>query len=116
MHRPYVTIVAVVLAALAWLATSSTRPLGPSMALAEVPAPAKTSARDGWRKEFEEVCARTQDAMTLSTSELRSLVERCDILKPALEALGGSEGKVYVKRLLACRNLYAYVLESRQVQ
>jgi hypothetical protein len=31
-----------------------------------------------------------------------------------VEALGGSEAKVYLKRLVACRNLYAYVLESRQ--
>jgi hypothetical protein len=116
MHRSDVRIVAGVLVALAWVATPSTRSLAPPMALAETPAPARISAKDGWKKEFEEVCARTQDAMTLPTSELRSLVERCDNIKPALETAPASEGKVYVKRLLACRNLYAYVLESRQVQ
>ena len=74
---------------------------------------AQAPASDGWKKEFEEVCAKTQDAMALPVVELRSLVERCDKLKPAIEALGESERKVYARRLAACRNLYAYVLASR---
>jgi hypothetical protein len=100
---------AALLAAATWLAPATLR-LAPPSARAEAPA----APRDGWKKEFEEVCAKTQDAMVLTTAELRSLVERCDKLKPQVEALGESERKVYSRRLSACRNLYAYVLESKQ--
>ncbi len=100
-------VVAAALGAVAWLASPAAR-LAPSPALAQA------AASDGWKKEFEEVCAKTQDAMALSTDELRALVELCDKLKPRVDALGESERKVYSKRLAACRNLYAYVLESRQ--
>lgn len=65
-----------------------------------------------WKQEFELVCAQTQDAMSLSADELTSLIARCDRLKPAIEALGPSERKVYSRRLQACRDLYAFVLES----
>jgi len=85
--------------------------LGPTF-VPTIPA-AQAPAASDWKKEFEEVCAKTQDAMLLSQDELRELVRRCDALKPRLEALGESERKVYLKRLSACRNLYAYVLESR---
>jgi hypothetical protein len=77
-------------------------------------AAAQAPAADGWRREFDEVCARTQDAMVLSTEELKSLVGRCDRLRPTLEGLAESERKVWVKRLAGCRNLYAYVLEARE--
>jgi hypothetical protein len=100
---------AAALGAAAWLAPAVAG-LAPPSARAQAPA----AARDGWRKEFEEVCAKTQDAMVLTATELRSLVDRCDRLKPQVEALGESERKVYSRRLSACRNLYAYVLESKQ--
>jgi hypothetical protein len=106
MARIRKIVLAAALGAAAWTAAPGAR-LAPARALAQAP------AQDGWKKEFEEVCAKTQDAMTLSTAELRSLVERCDRLKPLVEALGESERKVYARRLAACRNLYAYVLESR---
>ena len=83
----------------------------PAVAQAPGKAPA---ARDGWKQEFEELCAKTQDAMALDSEELRSLVSRCDKLKPAIDGLAESERKVYAKRLAGCRNLYAYVLESRE--
>lgn len=68
----------------------------------------------GWKEEFEEVCSKTQDAMSLGTGELRSLIERCDKLKPAVDALEESARKVYTRRLSACRELYAFVLETRE--
>jgi hypothetical protein len=99
---------AVALAVAAW--SGGPAPwLGGPVALAQAPAPAPGT----WKKEFEEVCAKTQDAMALPIAELKTLVERCDKLKPAIEALGESERKVYARRLAACRNLYAYVLASR---
>ena len=79
---------------------------------------AAAAAPDGgtagdWRREFEEVCARTQDAMALGADELRRLVTRCDELKPALERLEESERKVYSRRLEACRGVYQFVLDTR---
>jgi hypothetical protein len=74
---------------------------------------ARAAAPPDWRKEFDEVCGRTQDAMSLSTDELRSLVERCDKLRPAIDALEESQRKVYTRRLQACRDLYQFVRDSR---
>ncbi len=85
------------------LAAPAARPAPPPVAAA---APA-------WRTEFDEVCARTQDAMALSAEELRSLLARCDALLPALEKLAESERKVFTRRLQACRSLYQFVLDSR---
>jgi hypothetical protein len=66
-----------------------------------------------WKKEFEEVCAKTQDAMALPLKELSTLVDRCDKLKPAIEKLDESQRKVYARRLKVCRDLYQFVIESR---
>jgi hypothetical protein len=75
---------------------------------------ASARAEDGgWDAEFEAVCSRTQDAMTLSTETLESLVERCDRLVPGLAGLDDSRRKVYARRLKQCRDLYAFVLETR---
>ena len=71
-------------------------------------------AVEGWRAEFDAVCAKTQGAMALPTGELESLIARCDRLMPEIEKLDSSTRKVFSTRLLACRNLYAYVLESRR--
>jgi len=75
---------------------------------------AVASADQDWRKEFDEVCAKTQDAMALGVDELKSLVARCDQLRPQLEKLDASSRKVFTKRLQACRDLYQFVLESRE--
>jgi hypothetical protein len=82
-------------------------------ALAGRAALASARAEEAWSAEFEAVCSKTQDAMTLSDDELRSLIRRCDALKPAIDALDASRRKVYAKRLGMCRDLYAFVLESR---
>lgn len=74
----------------------------------------RAHAQDAWRKEFENVCSKTQDAMALTTDELRSLVARCDKLKPAIDGLEESQRKVYSRRLRACRELYAFVVQSRE--
>jgi hypothetical protein len=94
---------------------SGGRPPGAKAPAAKGPSPdpAAAPAGEAWKKELDDLCARTQDAMALTTAELRSLVERCDKLKPAVEALGESERKVYARRLAGCRNLYAYVLDAR---
>lgn len=66
-----------------------------------------------WRRDFEAVCARTQDAMSLTDAELRDLVARADRLRPALEQLDPSERKVYLRWLERCRALYQFVLDGR---
>ncbi|HEX9020856.1 MAG TPA: hypothetical protein VF903_06305 [Nitrospirota bacterium] len=78
------------------------------------PGIAHAQAQDDWRSEFEALCARTQDSAGLPVEELKSLVERCDKLKPRIEKLEESQRKVYLKRLQMCRDLYAFVLESRE--
>lgn len=77
------------------------------------PALARAGAEEDWLVEFEAVCSKTQDAMTLSVDELRALVARCDGLKPKVEALDPSRRKVYLRRLQLCRDLYQFVLDSR---
>ena len=67
-----------------------------------------------WQVEFEAICSKTQDAMELPADELKALVERCDKLQPQIDALEESARKVWSKRLKACRDLYAFVLETRQ--
>jgi len=84
---------------------------GPTLA-AEAPTPAEAVAGD-WRDEFSSICSKTQDAMGLTDAELRSLVERCEKLKPAVEKLPEAERKVYRRRLQVCRDLYQFVLDSR---
>jgi hypothetical protein len=71
-------------------------------------------AQDDWKKEFEEICARTDDAMSFGREELKGLISRCDKLKPAIEALDESARKVYLRRLQLCRDLLAFVLESKE--
>lgn len=71
-------------------------------------------AQDDWKTEFETVCAKTQDPDALSDDELKSLVERCDRLKPHIEKLEETQRKVYLKRLQMCRNLFAFILETRE--
>ncbi len=71
-------------------------------------------AQDDWKKEFETVCAKTQDPGVLSDGELKDLVERCDRLRPLIEQLDETQKKVYLKRLKMCRNLFSFMLETRE--
>jgi hypothetical protein len=71
-------------------------------------------AQDSWKNEFEDVCSKTQDAMAFSPDELRSLIARCDKLKPVVEKLDETQRKVFLKRLKLCRDLFFFVLESKE--
>ncbi len=72
------------------------------------------NAQEDWRKEFDDVCSKTQDAMVIPSDELKNLVDRCDKLKPQIEKHDESQRKVFLKRLQLCRDLYFFVLESRE--
>ena len=74
-----------------------------------------TAKAEPWQQEFDQVCGKTQDAMSLTVDELKSLVGRCDALEPKIEKLDETRRKVYQRRLKQCRGLYAYVLESKSV-
>ena len=62
-------------------------------------------AKETWRKEFDDVCSKTQDAMTFSQEELTDLIRRCDALPQQIEKLDESRKKVYLERLRKCRGL-----------
>jgi len=73
-------------------------------------------ADEPWRAEFDDLCGKSQQAMEMSVAELQKLLERCDKLKPQIDALEASPRKVFLKRLQLCRDLYAYVLESKSAK
>jgi hypothetical protein len=73
----------------------------------------RACAQEGWREEFDNVCAKTDVAMTLSIEELTELLGRCDQLKKRLAAEDESTRKVYLRRLRMCQDLYRYVLQSK---
>ncbi len=67
-----------------------------------------------WRVEFDETCANTSSAMDLSLLELQALITRCEKLEKAIEQLDESTRKVFLKRVLMCKNLYQFVLDSKK--
>ena len=73
-------------------------------------------AEDDWKKEYELLCSQTDSAMSMSVEQLRNFVSRCDKIKPAIEALESSPRKVFLKRWQLCRDLYKYVLDSKEVK
>ncbi|HEY6073947.1 MAG TPA: hypothetical protein VIV15_11280 [Anaerolineales bacterium] len=91
---------------IAWIVIAGDGNHGLQIAIADV--------QGDWRKEFDDVCSKTQDAMMFTSEELRNLVGRCDKLKSQIEMLDESQRKVYLKRLQMCRDLYFFVLESRE--
>ncbi len=91
----------------------------PSLSLGGVPdetagGSAPAYAAGEWKDEFEDICSRTQDAMVFSTEELKSLISRCDALKRQVEKLEQPHRKIMLKRLQMCRDMYSYVLRSKE--
>ncbi|MGC2061417.1 MAG: hypothetical protein WA610_00450 [Thermodesulfovibrionales bacterium] len=71
-------------------------------------------AQEEWRKEFDDICGKTQDAMIFNPEELKSLVTRCDKIRPLIEKLDETQRKVYLRRLQMCRDLFSFALESKE--
>ena len=71
-------------------------------------------AQQNWKTEFDDVCGKTQEADALSPEELKKLIERCDKLKERIETLDETQRKVYLKRLQMCRDLFIFMLESKE--
>jgi hypothetical protein len=78
--------------------------------------PGSAFAQEAWKSDFDDICSRTQDAMTLSNDQLKTLITRCDAIKPQVEKLSDPQRKVTLKRLQMCRELYAFVLQSKESQ
>jgi len=76
--------------------------------------PGVSLALEAWKAEYESVCSKTDMAMTLSVDELRGRIALCDKLKSRIEMEEESTRKVYLRRLQMCRDLYKYVLESKE--
>ena len=68
---------------------------------------------DSWKQEFADICSQTENSMSLTKEELKTLIERCDALKPRIEKLDEAPRKVYLKRLKMCRDLLAFVLDTK---
>jgi hypothetical protein len=71
-------------------------------------------AQENWRTEFDNLCGKTEESMTMKLEELKDLVIRCDKLKPAIEASDNPQKKVFLKRLEMCKNLFSYMVEVRE--
>lgn len=78
--------------------------------------PAVAIAQEDWKQEFESICSRTEDSMSLTPDELKGLIVRCDALRPRIEKLDETQKKIYLKRLQKCRELLAFVLESKSAK
>ena len=79
------------------------------------PAPsiALAAASADWRTEFDAVCGRTGEAMSLTIEELNGLIARCEKLGPLIDKLEESERKVFRRRVQLCCDLYRYMLEAK---
>jgi hypothetical protein len=84
------------------------------LSLAPVAALATESAAETWKAEFDAVCGQSDNATSMTVEELKKAVERCDALKPQIEALEATPRKIYLKRLQMCRNLFVYMLETKE--
>ena len=69
---------------------------------------------EAWRADFDETCNKTTGAMTLSITELTALIEKCTQLERIIGAQEETVRKVFLKRLQMCKNLYVFVLETKQ--
>jgi len=86
------------------------------MPIAQIESFGAKVAQEDWKREFDNICSKTQDAMEFSAGELRNLIARCDALKPRIERLDEPQRKVTLKRLQMCRDLYVYLLEAKENQ
>jgi hypothetical protein len=66
-----------------------------------------------WRVEFDAVCGSTDASTSLSAEELASLIARCDKLAEVIGAEEETVRRVYLRRLKMCRDLLAFVLETK---
>jgi hypothetical protein len=66
-----------------------------------------------WLAEFNESCAKTSDAMSLSREELLTLIAKCERVKKSIETQDEAVRKVYLKRVQMCLDLFRYVADTK---
>lgn len=71
-------------------------------------------AQESWRAEFDDICGRTEQSMTMTLEELKALVVRCDKLKQEIEAMEIPQKSIILKRLEKCRKLFGYMVEVKE--
>ena len=50
-------------------------------------------AQQDWKQEYSKVCAKTQNAVTLSVEELKDYIARCDVLQDRIDDEDGLQGE-----------------------
>jgi len=73
-------------------------------------------ADENWRVEFDNLCGKTEETMTMKAEELKDLIDRCDKLRPVIEKSENPQKQLFLKRLEKCRNLFVYMLEVKVSQ
>lgn len=80
--------------------------------------PARAGQEPDWKEEYGAVCSETQGAVSLSVEKLQEYISRCEKLQERLDELNGSNGgtekKVYSRRLKMCRDVYEYTLQYKK--
>ena len=71
-------------------------------------------ADDSWKQDMADVCSKTDDAMTFSIDELKAMLLKLDKLQAVIETLEETPRKVNLRRLEMCKNLFIFVLESKE--
>jgi len=107
MFRAKIVVVLLLMGLFGWYGARASQGSSSSPSQA-APAP------EDWQKEFDDICSRTDNAMTVSQEELTELIRRCDALLPQMAKLDESRKKIYTERLRKCRGLYAYVLDAKR--
>jgi hypothetical protein len=72
------------------------------------------SSAETWKESFEAICAQTAEATSLSTEDVRELLQRSEELTRTIEKIDDPHKKVYLFRLNKCRNFFKYILETRE--
>jgi hypothetical protein len=79
--------------------------------------PVQAGQEPNWKEEYGAVCSETQGAVSLSVGELQEYIFRCEKVQERLDELNGSNGgtekKVYARRLKMCRDVYEYTLQYK---
>ena len=81
-----------------------------------VAAASYAAEQDEWKADFDRLCGVTDMAHTFSADELRSLVVDCDRLMATLEKVNPPKKKLYLFRLKKCRNLFSFMLSTKEAE
>jgi len=73
-------------------------------------------AQETWKTEFDDICGKTDNSGELTSEEIKNLINRCDKLKGRIEKLDETQRKVYLKRLQMCRDLFVFMLDTKEVK